>query len=214
MLGRKCWNDGSCLSKFSGRDIQPGAFVASPLSCPNRNCTLRSPTPDRRHRLLTSPHPGQPSPRPRDGAVFRSTGVNCIPRITDGGAPIVFIAIYRPSMAHTRPHPPRSAEHRQEWLGAAFCFGTCEPDHIPVARYRLGVSEEHCHAPGGTPRMNRRALVASVSKITPKFDVARSYRQLQRLRQLVQEAERLLTQHGVNIASPGSRINPQRRHSA
>jgi hypothetical protein len=53
--------------------------------------------------------------------------------------------------------------------------------------------------------MNRRASVASVSKSTQK--IARSYLQLQRLRQLVQEAERSLAPHGVNITSPGSRIN-------
>jgi len=56
--------------------------------------------------------------------------------------------------------------------------------------------------------------VASVLKTTPKINIARSYLQLQRLRQLVQEAERSLALHGVNITSPGSRTNPQRRHSA
>jgi 3-methyladenine DNA glycosylase AlkC len=62
--------------------------------------------------------------------------------------------------------------------------------------------------------MNRRALVTSVSNATPKINVARSYLQLQRLRQLVQEAERLRLPHGVELKAPGSRINPQRRHSA
>jgi hypothetical protein len=54
-------------------------------------------------------------------------------------------------------------------------------------------------------RMNRRTLVASAPKTAPKISITRSYLQLQQLRQLVLEAERSLTPHGVNTTSPGSR---------
>jgi hypothetical protein len=59
--------------------------------------------------------------------------------------------------------------------------------------------------------MNRRSSVAAVSKTAPKINIAQAYLQLQHLRQLVQEAERSLAPHDVNM---GSRINPQRRHQA
>src|SRR5450759_815214 len=99
----------------------------------------------------------------------------------------------------------------QFYCPAAFC-SNCEPSHIPVAS--LGVSDRTLPSARRDARMNRRALATSVAKATPKINVARSYLQLQRLRQLVQEAERSLAPHGVNITSPGSRINPQRRHQA
>ena len=108
--------------------------------------------------------------------------------------------------------PPRAKQQSPERQGprVAFC-SNCEPSHIPVAS--LGVSDRTLPSARRDARMNRRALVTSVSNATPKINVARSYLQLQRLRQLVQEAERSLTPHGVNITSPGSTINPQRRHS-
>ena len=108
---------------------------------------------------------------------------------------------------------PRAKQQSPERQGprAAFC-SNCEPSHIPVAS--LGVSDGTLPSAPRDARMNRRALVTSVSNATPKINVARSYLQLQRLRQLVQEAERLRLPHGVELKAPGSRINPQCRHSA
>jgi hypothetical protein len=43
-------------------------------------------------------------------------------------------------------------------------------------------------------------------------NIARSYLQLQRLRQLVQEAERSLAPHDVKVTPPSSGINLERGH--
>jgi hypothetical protein len=62
--------------------------------------------------------------------------------------------------------------------------------------------------------MNRRLFFAAVSKTTPKINLAQAYLELQRLRQLVQEAERSLIKHGVNITPIGSGINAPHEHQA
>ena len=53
---------------------------------------------------------------------------------------------------------------------------------------------------------------SSVAASTPKIDLAQSYLQLQRLRQLVQQEESSHIRHVVD--SEGSRINPQHEHQA
>jgi hypothetical protein len=62
--------------------------------------------------------------------------------------------------------------------------------------------------------MKRRSPIAALSKTTPKINIAQAYLQLQRLRQLVQEAERSLVPHGPTIPPSGSRINLRDRHQA
>jgi hypothetical protein len=62
--------------------------------------------------------------------------------------------------------------------------------------------------------MKRPPSVAATSKAPPKEDIARSYLQLLRLRQIVQEAERSHTPHDVSIEATGSQINPQHKHQA
>jgi hypothetical protein len=60
--------------------------------------------------------------------------------------------------------------------------------------------------------MKRQSSVAAPDG-APKVSLAARYHQLKRLRQLVQEAERSFP-HGVKHGASGSRINPQRQHSA
>jgi hypothetical protein len=61
--------------------------------------------------------------------------------------------------------------------------------------------------------MNRSSSIKVGSTVALKESIAQSYLELQRLRQLVQEAERSLTPHDVSTTPSGSRINPQREHS-
>jgi hypothetical protein len=61
--------------------------------------------------------------------------------------------------------------------------------------------------------MNRSSSIAAFSTDAPKESIARSYLQLLRLRQLVQEAEMSLSSGGANTPH-GSRFNPQRGHQA
>ena len=61
--------------------------------------------------------------------------------------------------------------------------------------------------------MNKRSSVTAPSGL-PKLNLAGRYLRLKHLRQIVQEAERLRLPRGVELKAPGSRINPQRRHSA
>jgi hypothetical protein len=56
--------------------------------------------------------------------------------------------------------------------------------------------------------MNKSSSIPAASTAAPKENIARSYLELQRLRQLVQEAERPLTSQGVNVTPSGSRITP------
>ena len=63
------------------------------------------------------------------------------------------------------------------------------------------------------PAVNRSSSIKVSSTAALKESIAQSYLELQRLRQLVREAERSLTPRGVNTTTPGSRINPRRRHS-
>jgi hypothetical protein len=60
--------------------------------------------------------------------------------------------------------------------------------------------------------MNRSTSIAAASKAPSKENLARRYLQLQRLRHLVQEAERLIEHAGHEHRSSG--INPDSRHSA
>jgi hypothetical protein len=93
-------------------------------------------------------------------------------------------------------------------------FWTCEPIHISIASTGLGVSDRTLACTRRCPAMNRSS---SISAAAPKENIARSYQQLLRLRQLVQQAERSLTPNGINITkitSPGPRINPQPRRQA
>jgi hypothetical protein len=50
--------------------------------------------------------------------------------------------------------------------------------------------------------------------ISPKVDLAKNYRRLQRLREMVKQAENVRVPSATKLVSPSSRINPQRRHSA
>jgi hypothetical protein len=59
--------------------------------------------------------------------------------------------------------------------------------------------------------MNKRSSVAA--SMAPKIDLAQSYLQLQRLRQLVEQAESLQVRHGLDPKQGGCRINPQRQQS-
>jgi hypothetical protein len=62
--------------------------------------------------------------------------------------------------------------------------------------------------------MNRRLFLVAVSETTPKINLAQAYLELRRLRRLVQEAERSLIKHGVNITPIGSGINAPQEHRA
>jgi hypothetical protein len=62
--------------------------------------------------------------------------------------------------------------------------------------------------------MNRSSSIVAASTAAPNENIAWSYLQLQRLRQIVQEAERSRTPHDVSIEATGFRINPQREHQA
>jgi hypothetical protein len=62
--------------------------------------------------------------------------------------------------------------------------------------------------------MSRSSSIKTGSTAALKGSITQSYLELQHLRQLVREAERSLTPRGVNTTTPGSRINPQRRHQA
>jgi len=59
--------------------------------------------------------------------------------------------------------------------------------------------------------MNKQSSVAA--SMAPKIDLAQSYLQLQRLRQLVQQAESLHVRHRLDSKQGGYRINPQRQQS-
>jgi hypothetical protein len=59
-------------------------------------------------------------------------------------------------------------------------------------------------------KMNRRTSVAALSNV-PQIDLAERYLQLRRLRQIVQEAERLRVPH---VELEASEINPQRRRQS
>ena len=60
--------------------------------------------------------------------------------------------------------------------------------------------------------MNTSPSIKVDSTAALKESIAQSYLELQRLRQLVREAERSLTPRDVNTTQ-GSSINMQRRHS-
>jgi hypothetical protein len=62
--------------------------------------------------------------------------------------------------------------------------------------------------------MNRSSSIEVGSTAALKESIAQSYLELQRLRQLVREAERSLASHDVFTTPSGSRINPQRGHQA
>jgi hypothetical protein len=62
--------------------------------------------------------------------------------------------------------------------------------------------------------MNTSPSIKVGSTAALKESIAQSYLELQRLRQLVQEAERSLTPHDVFTTPSGSRINQQRGHQA
>ena len=62
--------------------------------------------------------------------------------------------------------------------------------------------------------MNTSPSIKVGSTAALKESIAQSYLELQRLRQLVQEAERSLAPHNVSTTSSGSRINPQHVHQA
>jgi len=59
----------------------------------------------------------------------------------------------------------------------------------------------------------KRQLSVAASSGAPKINLAGRYLRLKRLRQIVQEAERLRFPHGVKLEASGPRINSQRRHS-
>jgi hypothetical protein len=61
--------------------------------------------------------------------------------------------------------------------------------------------------------MKKRSSITVPSGL-PKLNLAGRYLRLKHLRQIVQEAERLSLPRGGELKVPGSRINPQRRHSA
>ncbi len=60
--------------------------------------------------------------------------------------------------------------------------------------------------------MKKRSSVTPPSGI-PNLSLAARYQRVKQLRQIVQEAERWRLPRG-ELKTPGSRINPQRRHSA
>jgi hypothetical protein len=62
--------------------------------------------------------------------------------------------------------------------------------------------------------MNTSPSIKVGPPVAVKETIAQSYLELQRLRQLVQEAERSLTPHNVITTPSGSRINQQRQHQA
>jgi predicted short-subunit dehydrogenase-like oxidoreductase (DUF2520 family) len=62
--------------------------------------------------------------------------------------------------------------------------------------------------------MNLRSSVAAISKTTPKINIAKAYLELQRLRQLVQQAERSHAPQDFGVTPTGSRINPRRERQA
>jgi hypothetical protein len=61
--------------------------------------------------------------------------------------------------------------------------------------------------------MTRSSSIKVGPTVALKGSIAQSYLELQRLRQLVQEAEKSLTPHDVVATPSGSRINPHRGHS-
>ena len=61
--------------------------------------------------------------------------------------------------------------------------------------------------------MNKRSSITAPSGVS-KLNLAGRYLRVRQLRKIVQEAERLRIPHDVVLKAPGSRINPQRRHSA
>jgi hypothetical protein len=61
------------------------------------------------------------------------------------------------------------------------------------------------------PAMNKSSSIPAASTAAPKENIARSYLQVKRLRQLVQEAERLRVSH---VKPEGCGINPKRRRQS
>jgi hypothetical protein len=61
--------------------------------------------------------------------------------------------------------------------------------------------------------MSKPSSITAPSGV-PKLKLAGRYQRLKRLRQMVQEAERLRFPHGVEFKAPGSRINPKPEHQA
>jgi len=61
--------------------------------------------------------------------------------------------------------------------------------------------------------MKKRSSVTAPFGL-PNLNLAARYQRVKQLRQILQEAERLRLPRDGALKAPGSRINPQRRHSA